>query len=77
MKCAIDQPRREFLASAALTLAAAQVGALPSAMAQTGQSKTAPLPTTAPGSHTAFASIKQINAGLLNVGWLAPPTGHR
>ena len=29
----------------------------------------ADLPTVKPGTHTAFASIKQIDAGLLNVGY--------
>lgn len=73
----IDRPRREFLATATLALAAAQVGKLPSAMAQTGQAKAAPLPATTPGTHTAFASIRQINAGLLNVGYaeLGPVDG--
>ncbi|SDD52219.1 Pimeloyl-ACP methyl ester carboxylesterase [Cupriavidus sp. YR651] len=65
----IDRPRRDFLGTAALTLAAAQFGALTPAMAQTGQAKTTPLPATTPGTHTAFPAIRQINAGLLNVGY--------
>lgn len=69
MKKVINLPRRKFLGTAALTLAAAQFEALHSAMAQTGQAKAPPLPATTPGTHTAFASIRQINAGLLNVGY--------
>ncbi|RDK07208.1 alpha/beta fold hydrolase [Cupriavidus lacunae] len=65
----IDRPRRDFLGAAALALAAAQVGTLRSAMAQPGPAKAAPLPATTPGTHKAFASIKQIKAGLLNIGY--------
>ncbi|KJK11320.1 alpha/beta hydrolase [Burkholderiaceae bacterium 16] len=65
----IDLPRRGFLGTAALTLATVQFGVLTSAKAQTNHSKPAPLPSTRPGTHAAFASIKQINAGLLNVGY--------
>ncbi|WP_042877548.1 alpha/beta fold hydrolase [Cupriavidus necator] len=65
----IDSPRRGLLVTAALTLAAAQLGMMASAKAQTRPSKPAPLPPTRPGTHTAFTSIKQINAGLLNVGY--------
>ena len=79
MKMEIDRPRRAFLGTlgtAASTLAAAQVGLPRTAAAQTGPSKPAPLPMTKPGTHTAFASIKQINAGLLNVGYAeAGPAG--
>lgn len=79
MKMEIDRPRRAFLGAlgtAASTLAAAQVGLPRTAAAQTGPSKPAPLPMTKPGTHTAFASIKQINAGLLNVGYAeAGPAG--
>lgn len=63
----IDLPRRGMLGTAALTVAAAQLGMLTSAQAQ--QSKPAPLPSSRPGTHTTFAPIKQINAGLLNVGY--------
>ncbi|WP_459569957.1 alpha/beta fold hydrolase [Cupriavidus sp. 8B] len=65
----INSPRRNFLGVAALTLAAAQYGMLSSARAQTSQSRPAPLPPIKPGTHTSFASLKQIDAGLLNVGY--------
>ncbi len=65
----IDRPRRRMLGAAALTLAAAPMAALRTAVAQTGPAKSAPLATTAPGTHTSFTSLRQINAGLLNVGY--------
>ncbi|MGO4331207.1 alpha/beta fold hydrolase [Cupriavidus sp. 2TAF22] len=65
----IDLPRRGFLGTAASALAAAQLGLLPRAQAQTNQPKPAPRPRATPVSPTAFTSIRQINAGLLNVGY--------
>jgi len=65
----IDFPRRGFLGAAAMTLAAAQFGLSQAAQAQSGVSKAAPLPSTTPGTHTTFAPIKHINAGVLNVGY--------
>nr|WP_315596180.1 alpha/beta hydrolase [uncultured Cupriavidus sp.] len=65
----IDLPRRSFLGTAGLTLAAAQLGMLGNANAQSAVSKAKPLAPVKPGSHTTFASIKQINAGVLNVGY--------
>src|SRR5271157_5098102 len=64
----IDQPRRRFIGTAAMTIAAAQLGAIASAAAQTGEaaSKVAAIK---PGTNTSFKSLKQINAGLLNVGY--------
>jgi len=65
----MDLPRRGFLGAAAVTLAAAPFGLLQAAPAQTGMSKAPPLPATVPGTHTAFAPIKHINVGVLNVGY--------
>src|SRR5271167_4079232 len=64
----IDQPRRRFIGTAAMTIAAAQLGAIASAAAQTGEaaSKVAAIK---PGTNTSFKSLKQIAAGLLNVGY--------
>jgi len=64
----IDQPRRRFIGTTAMTIAAAQLGAIASAAAQTGEaaSKVAAIK---PGTNTSFKSLKQINAGLLNVGY--------
>jgi len=54
--------RRRFLGVAAATIAAAQVGPSRAAIAK-------PLPAVKPGTNTSFASLKQINAGLLSVGY--------
>ena len=65
----IDRQRRRFFGAAALTLAAAEFGMIGSAGAQAGKAKSTGLPATKPGTHTSFASLKQIDAGVLNVGY--------
>src|SRR5580692_1099929 len=64
----IDQRRRRLFGAAAMSIAVAQLGLLESAAAQTAKaaSKVAAIK---PGTNTSFKSIKQINAGLLNVGY--------
>jgi len=63
----IDHHRRCFFGAAAMTIAASQLGAIGAAHAQA--TKTKPLPTIRPGTNTSFASLKQIDAGLLNIGY--------
>ena len=63
---AIDHQRRRFLGTAAMTVAAAQLGMTGFAHAQAAKTT---LPATAPGTHTSFAPLKQVDAGLLNVGY--------
>ncbi len=58
--------RRGFVGTAAMTIAAAQLGMLGSADAASGE---AAVPPVKPGTHTSFASLKQIDAGVLNVGY--------
>ena len=61
--------RRGFLgtsAAGAVTIAAAQLATVGSANAQPGKAN---LPKIRPGSNTSFASSKQIDAGVLNVGY--------
>jgi pimeloyl-ACP methyl ester carboxylesterase len=53
----------------ALALAATQFGMLGSARAEATSSQRVVVPPVKPGVHTSFASIKQINAGLLSVGY--------
>jgi pimeloyl-ACP methyl ester carboxylesterase len=65
----IDRQRRRFLGAAALTIAAAEFRMIGSAGAQAGKAKSTGLPATKPGTHTSFASLKQIDAGVLNVGY--------
>jgi len=62
----INNSRRRFFGTAAMTIAAAQRGVLGSTDAKT---KPADLPTVKPGTNTSFAALKQIDAGLLNVGY--------
>ena len=62
----IDRQRRRFLGSAAMTIAAAQLGMTGFAQAQAAKTK---LPAVKPGTNTSFGAIKQIDAGLLNVGY--------
>ena len=64
----IDQPRRQLLGTAAVTVAAAQLGLIGSADAQSN-AKAATLPAVKPGAHTSFAAIKQIDAGVLSIGY--------
>jgi pimeloyl-ACP methyl ester carboxylesterase len=74
---AIDYNRRHFLSSAAITVAATQLGIFASAEAQSAKTNSAAIPATKPGTHTSFAPLKQINAGLLNIGYAeaGPATG--
>jgi pimeloyl-ACP methyl ester carboxylesterase len=64
----INQRRRLFLGTAAATIAATQLGVIGSAAAQATITK-APLPDIKPGTHTSFGPLKQINAGVLSVGY--------
>jgi pimeloyl-ACP methyl ester carboxylesterase len=60
----INQDRRRILGAAVLAVAAAELATLGSAQAQS--TKINPIK---PGTNTSFASLKQIDAGLLNVGY--------
>jgi pimeloyl-ACP methyl ester carboxylesterase len=67
------QNRRRFLGTAAKTIAATQFGLFSAAVAQAGNTKDTPLikpaPLIKPGANTSFGPLKQIDAGLLNVGY--------
>jgi hypothetical protein len=65
----IGYNRRRFLGAAAMTLAAAQCGILRSAEAQRGDVERAAVPSIKPGTNMSFTSLKQIEAGFLNVGY--------
>jgi pimeloyl-ACP methyl ester carboxylesterase len=62
----INHHRRHFFGIAAATIAAAQFGVISSANAK---AKSAQLAAIKPGTNTSFSSLKQIDAGLLNVGY--------
>jgi pimeloyl-ACP methyl ester carboxylesterase len=64
----IDHPRRRLFGTAAMTIAAAQLGLIASAAAQTSETASRAAATN-PGTNTSFKALKQINAGLLNVGY--------
>ena len=74
---AVDLHRRHFLGATAVAVAAAQLGRVGPAAAQTGERKAARLPATKPGMNTSFGAIRQIDAGVLNVGYAeaGPPDG--
>jgi len=63
----INSDRRHFFGTAAMTVAAAQLGMVALGKAQSGNGKGANLPPIKPGTNTSFASLKKIDAGLLNV----------
>ena len=66
---------RRFCGTAAMTIGAAQLGMTASADAQSNNAKPADAATIKSGTNTSFASLKQIDAGLLNVGYAeAGPT---
>ena len=69
----IDLHRRRFVGAAAMTIAAAHLGAIGRADAQASKAQ---LPAVIPGAHSSFGPLKQIEAGLLNVGYAeAGPAG--
>ncbi len=61
----IDHHRRRFFGAAALTIAATQFGMIGPAAAQSAKDAAA----VKPGTNTSFGPLKQIDAGLLNVGY--------
>ncbi|MGA3053375.1 MAG: alpha/beta hydrolase [Candidatus Korobacteraceae bacterium] len=73
----INHDRRRFLGTASMTIAAAHLGMMGPANAQSSKTKPADLPTVKPGTNTSFGPLKQIDAGLLNVGYAeaGPTTG--
>lgn len=65
----ISHDRRRFFGAATLAIAAAEFGMIGAADAQAGKTKSAePLEQT-PGTSASFASLKQIDAGVLNVAY--------
>jgi pimeloyl-ACP methyl ester carboxylesterase len=62
----VDQPRRRFFGTAAAAVAAAQLGTIGSAAAQSANGQPA---AANRATQPAFAPLKQIEAGALNVGY--------
>jgi pimeloyl-ACP methyl ester carboxylesterase len=68
----INQDRRRFFGTATMAVAAAQLGMAGRAQAQRMEAK---IPAIKPGTNTSFAPLKQIDAGVLNIGYAeAGPT---
>jgi len=63
----INRPRRRLFGVAAVTIAAAQLGVMAAARAQSGDGQ--PMPSPRSGMNTSFAPLKQIDAGLLNIAY--------
>jgi pimeloyl-ACP methyl ester carboxylesterase len=62
----INQDRRHFVGTAAMAVAATQLGMIGSAAAQRVEAQ---MPAIKPGTNTSFGPLKQSNAGVLNVGY--------
>jgi pimeloyl-ACP methyl ester carboxylesterase len=72
----INHQRRRFISAAAMTVAAARLGVVGSVQVQADETSPAALPAIKPGTTTSFGALKQIDAGLLNVGYAeAGPAG--
>ena len=65
----INQHRRSFLGTAVVTVATAQLLLNGSAEAQPSKTRLAGMRAIKPGTNTSFASLKQIDAGLLSIGY--------
>ena len=72
----INHHRRRFFGAAALTIAATQLGTVTLAKAQSSSGTIADVPAIKPGTNTSFSSIKQVDAGVLSIGYAeAGPAG--
>jgi pimeloyl-ACP methyl ester carboxylesterase len=67
MREPISRDRRRFLGTAAMAIAATQLDT--TALAEVGAREPTNLPVVNPGTHVPFGSLKQIDAGVLNVGY--------
>jgi len=65
----ISHDRRRFLATAAMTIAATEFVMIGSAAAQSSKPNPASIPPIKPGTNRSLGSLKQIDAGVLNVGY--------
>jgi pimeloyl-ACP methyl ester carboxylesterase len=65
----INHQRRRFLAAAGMTITAFRLGMAGSAQAQSKETTPAGLTPVKPGTNTSFGALKQIEAGVLNVGY--------
>jgi pimeloyl-ACP methyl ester carboxylesterase len=72
----VDLYRRRFLGAAVMSATAAQLGTSSSTAAQPARPTNSDLPPLKRGANTSFGPLKQVDAGLLNVGYAEiGPTG--
>jgi pimeloyl-ACP methyl ester carboxylesterase len=72
----IKYDRRRFLGAAVMTVAAAELAMIGSANAQSSKVISADVPPIKRGANTSFGPLKQIDAGVLNIGYAeAGPSG--
>jgi pimeloyl-ACP methyl ester carboxylesterase len=69
MSESINQNRRRFFGAAAMGIAAAQIGIFGSKAARAAEPTAAPTPAKKPASNASFGPLKQVDAGLLNIGY--------
>jgi pimeloyl-ACP methyl ester carboxylesterase len=69
MSSDVNYERRRFLGAAAMAMAATQLGMISSADAQSSKINSTNLPPVKQGTNTSFGALKQIDAGLLSVGY--------
>jgi pimeloyl-ACP methyl ester carboxylesterase len=67
----IDRHRRRLIGTTAMTIAAAQFGMIAYAKAQSSK-----IGSIKPGTNTSFGAMKQIDAGVLNVGYAEAGPAH-
>jgi pimeloyl-ACP methyl ester carboxylesterase len=72
----IKLDRRRFLGTAATTIAASSFGLSRGARAQAGNARSGDAPARKKRSNTSFGAIKQIDAGLLNIGYAETGPAH-
>ncbi len=65
----INHPRRRFIGAIALSLAATQFASAGAVRAHAAAGDAPRLPAVAPGTNKSFPVLKQIDAGVLNVGY--------
>jgi pimeloyl-ACP methyl ester carboxylesterase len=65
----INYNRRQFIGAAGMTIAGAQLGMIKAAAAQPAETRSFAVPAIKPGTHTSFGPLRQIHAGLLNIGY--------
>ena len=71
----ITRDRRQLLGTAAVTAASAQLGVIAFANAQSAEATARP-PPIKPGTRASFGSLRQIDAGPLNVGYAEAGPGN-